>query len=64
MSTVQFWAPQYKKDVKLLGSFQRRPTKVVKGLERRTYEDQLRSLRSLGLFNLERKRLTEDLITS
>jgi len=37
---MQFWAPQYK-DIKLL---EWRVTKVVKGLEGKTYEEWLRSL--------------------
>ena len=59
---VQAWGPQcLRKDVELLKQFQRRAMKMLRELEHLSYKG---SLRQLGLFSLEKRRLWVDLIVA
>jgi len=55
------WGSKYKKDTDLQEQVQHRATKMVKGLEHRTYK---KRQRELGLFSLEKRQLKVNLSLS
>jgi len=50
---VEAWDPPHKKDAVLLEWVQRRPLRILRGLQHPSYEDRLREL---GLFILKKRR--------
>ena len=51
---MQFWAPQYKKDIDVPEQVQHRTPRVVQGLQHLAYGDKMRDL---GFLSLERRRV-------
>jgi len=56
---VQAWSPQYRKDIDCLEKIQRRASKMVRGLQNKSY---IERLRILGFTTLEKRRQRGDLI--
>jgi len=54
---VQLWGTQNKKDMGFLMRIQRKATKMIRVLEHFPYED---SLRELGFFSLQKRRLRRE----
>ena len=56
---VQFWSPQFQKDIDAMERVQRRVTRLIPGLVRLSYEERLKQT---GLYTLERRWLRGDIM--
>ena len=56
---MQFWSPQFQKDIDDIERVQRRATGLISGLARLSYEERLKET---GLYTLERRQLRGDMI--
>ena len=56
---IQFWSPNYRKDIIKLERVQKRFTRMLPGLDGLSYKERLDGL---GPFSLERRRLRGDLV--
>ena len=56
---MQFWSPQFQKDIDAIERVQHRITRLISGLARLSYEERLKET---GLYLRERRRLRGDMI--
>ena len=56
---MQFWSPQFRKDIDAIERVQHRATRLIPGLARLSYEERLKET---GLYTLERRWLRGDMI--
>ena len=56
---VQFWSPQFRKDIDAIERVQHRVTQLIPSFARLSYEERLKET---GLYSLERRRFRGDMI--